>query len=48
MIPSLAIKAYLGRSLENHHWVKGLTHKQLDEALKQLRPVPRLNARAAL
>lgn len=43
MIPSAAVDEYLQRSLENHLWVKGLTHKQLDKALASLNPKPHLS-----
>ena len=42
MIPSGAIDKYLGRKLDDHLWVKKLNHKQLDTALKELTPAPRL------
>lgn len=43
MIPEAAVKAYLKRSLDDHLWVKGLTHKELDEAIADLDPKPKLN-----
>lgn len=43
MIPQGVVNSFLKRSLEDHLWVKGLTHKQLDAALAQLSPKPQLN-----
>lgn len=43
MIPEAAVKAYLKRQLDDHLWVKGLTHEQLDAEIAQLVPKPKLN-----
>jgi SNF2 family DNA or RNA helicase len=40
MIPAGAIDAYLNRELDDHLWVKKLTHKELDKALAELEPAP--------
>lgn len=45
MIPSTAVDAFLSRKLDSHLWIKRLTSKQLDEAIAQLRPVPRLKVK---
>lgn len=48
MILKAAIDDYLARPLDSHLWVKRLTHKQLDGALAELRPVPRLKVELRL
>ncbi len=48
MIPSSAVKNYLGRSLDSHLWVKKLSAKQVDAALSQLNPRPTLNPKLRL
>lgn len=45
MIPAAAVEEFLSRKLDSHLWVKRLTSKQLDEAISQLRPVPRLKVK---
>src|ERR1035437_10047539 len=48
MIPSSVVNDYLTRQLDSHLWVKQLTAKQLDAALAQLQPPPKLNPRLRL
>ncbi len=48
MIPSSAVNNYLRRQLDGHLWVKQLTAKQLDAAIAQLQPPPKLNPRLRL
>ena len=48
MIPSSVVNDYLKRQLDSHLWVKQLTVKQLDAALAQLNPPPKLNPRLRL
>jgi hypothetical protein len=48
MIPSSVVNDYLKRQLGSHLWVKQLTAKQLDAALAQLQPPPKLNPRLRL
>lgn len=43
MIPQAAIKAYLNGKREDHRWVKKLAVPALDDALRTLRPAPRLH-----
>jgi len=43
MIPEIAVKEFLNRPLDDHRWVKKLTHKELDAALANLRPPPKLS-----
>lgn len=38
MIPSSAIKAFLKQPRDDHRWMKQLTHKELDAALKLFKP----------
>src|ERR1035437_4528887 len=45
MIPSSVVNDYLTRQLDSHLWVKHLTAEQLDAALAQLQPPPKLNPR---
>jgi SNF2 family DNA or RNA helicase len=48
LIPTAAIKHYLNRPLDSHRWVKGLTARDLEEALAALSPKPTLNPRLRL
>ena len=45
MIPAAAVEEFLSRKLDSHLWIKRLTSKELDEAISQLRPVPRLKVK---
>ena len=48
MIPSSVVNDYLKRQLDSHLWVKQLTAKQLDAAIAQLQPPPKLNPKLKL
>lgn len=37
-----ALKAYLERPVDDHRWLKQLTHKEIDELINDLRPRPKL------
>jgi SNF2 family DNA or RNA helicase len=48
MIPSSALDDYLTRKRADHRWIKRLTHKQLDAALAELDPPPKLCSKVLL
>ena len=43
MIPTSAIKEFLEQPRDDHRWLKNLTHKQVDEVVAALQPVPKLH-----
>lgn len=45
MIPSFVIKKYLNRPLDDHQWMKRLTHEELDDMIADLRPRPKFGAK---
>lgn len=45
MIPSVAIKHYLARELDDHRWVKSLGQDELEAVLGSLRPRPEVSPR---
>jgi hypothetical protein len=42
MIPKAAVTQYIKAPKADHRWVKRLTHKELDKALRELDPAPKL------